>query len=241
MTNIGTIILVLVCVALGYVVEPWFFKLRDADRNKTKVTKVEEKAEPKKEVEKPKPVPTVNIDLSLVKPEDFPEEVSLYDSFEIEQGGLKLSLEQGTNIIPVRLEGTNLIFKTKGIDLENSIDVDLTNFKELVLPVMNARLEREEEMRRIEAAKPVMLDEAGILACIKASVQGERVSEFTADQVSTWEVVEDMEFDGQTYQVGSVTVEEQTILGPQTNKAIALIEDGEVVKWLWAKTKLEVR
>lgn len=233
--------MVLVCVALGYVVEPWFFKLRDADRNKTKVTKVEEKAEPKKEVEKPKPVPTVNIDLSLVKPEDFPEEVSLYDSFEIEQGGLKLSLEQGTNIIPVRLEGTNLIFKTKGIDLENSIDVDLTNFKELVLPVMNARLEREEEMRRIEAAKPVMLDEAGILACIKASVQGERVSEFTADQVSTWEVVEDMEFDGQTYQVGSVTVEEQTILGPQTNKAIALIEDGEVVKWLWAKTKLEVR
>lgn len=233
--------MVLVCVALGYLVEPWLFKLRDADRNKTEVTKVEEKVEPKKEVEKPKPVPTVNIDLSLVKPEDFPEEVSLYDSFEIEQGGLKLSLEQGTHVIPVRLDGTNLVFKAKGIDLENTIDVDLTNFKELVLPVMNARLEREEEMRRIEAAKPVMLDEAGILACIKASVQGERVSEFTADQVSAWEVVEDMEFDGQTYQVGSVTVEEQTILGPQTNKAIALIEDGEVVKWLWAKTKLEVR
>ena len=230
--------MVLVCVALGYVVEPWFFKLRDADRNKTKV---EKKVEPKKEVEKPKPVPTVDIDLSLVKPEDFPQEVSLYDTYEIEQGGLKLSLEQGTNIIPVRLEGTNLIFKTKGIDLENSIDVDLSNFKELVLPVMNARLEREEEMRRIEAAKPVMLDEAGIIACIKESVQGEGVSEFTADQVSAWEVAEDMEFDGQTYQVGSVTVEEQTILGPQTNKAIALIEDGEVVKWLWAKTKLEVR
>ena len=240
MTNIGTIILVLVCVALGYLVEPWFFKLRDADRNKSTM---EKKVEPQKEVEKPKPkpVPTVNIDLSLVKPEDFPQEVSLRDSFEIEQGGLKLSLEEGTNVIPVRLEGTNLIFKTKGIDLENSIDVDLTNFKELVLPVMNARLEREEEMRRIEAAKPVILDDAGIISCIKASVQGEGVSEFTPEQVSAWEVAEDMEFDGQTYQVGSVTVEEQTILGPQTNKAIALIENGEVVKWLWAKTKLEVR
>ena len=170
MTNLGTFIMVAACVGMGYVIEPLFFELRNADRNKSEVVKKEETAKPKKKVKKSKPVPTIKIDLSLVKPADFPETVSLRETFEIASDGLTLTLEQGAAVSPVRLEGTDLIFKTKGMTLEHVIDVDQTDFKELVLPVMNARIQREAEMKRIEDAKPVVLDEVAIVSCMQASV-----------------------------------------------------------------------
>jgi len=241
MTNLGTFIMVAACVGMGYVIEPLFFELRNADRNKSEVVKKEETAKPKKKVKKSKPVATIKIDLSLVKPADFPETVSLRETFEIASDGLTLTLEQGTAVSPVRLEGTDLIFKTKGMTLEHVIDVDQTDFKELVLPVMNARIQREAEMKRIEDAKPVVLDEVAIVSCMQASVAEGKVSEFKADQVTEWVAGEDMEFDGANYQTGMVTFEAETILGKQQQKAIALIENGEVVKWCWAKTKLEMR
>ena len=239
MTNLGTFIMVAACVGMGYVIEPLFFELRNADRNKSKVVKKEETAKPKKV--KSKPVPTIKIDLSLVKPADFPETVSLRETFEIASDGLTLTLEQGAALSPVRLEGTDLIFKTKGMTLEHVIDVDQTDFKELVLPVMNARIQREAEMKRIEDAKPVVLDEVAIVSCMQASVAENEVSEFKADQVIEWLAGEDMEFDGVNYQTGMVTFEAETILGKQQQKAIALIENGKVEKWYWAKTKLEMR
>ena len=241
MTNLGTFIMVAACVGMGYVIEPLFFELRNADRNKSEVVKKEETAKPKKKVKKSKPVATIKIDLSLVKPADFPETVSLRETFEIASDGLTLALEQGAQVSPIRLEGTDLIFKTKGMTLEHAIDVDQTDFKELVLPVMNARIQREAEMKRIEDAKPVVLDEVAIVSCMQASVADGKVTEFKADQVTEWVAGEDMEFDGANYQTGMVTFEAETILGKQQQKAIALIEDGEVVKWCWAKTKLEMR
>ena len=150
-------------------------------------------------------------------------------------------LEQGDKLIPIRLEGSDLVFKIEGIELEHLIDVDLTDFKQQVLPVMNARLQKEEEMRRIEAAKPVVLDAEGIVAALKASVEAGDVTQFKAEQVSQWEAGEDMEFDGETYQAGYVTYQEETILGTQDYKAIGLISNGSVVKWVSAKTKLEIR
>lgn len=241
MTNLGTVILVLVCVGIGYLIEPPFFNLRNADRNKSAAPKKKtEKAQ--KKPKKPKLViPKVDIDLNLVKAEDFPKEVALYETFEISLNGRPLTLEQGDKLIPIRLEGSDLVFKIEGIELEHLIDVDLTDFKQQVLPVMNARLQKEEEMRRIEAAKPVVLDAEGIVAALKASVEAGDVTQFKAEQVSQWEAGEDMEFDGETYQAGYVTYQEETILGTQDYKAIGLISNGSVVKWVSAKTKLEIR
>lgn len=241
MSNLGTFILVAVCVSMGYVVEPYMFKLRDTDRNKSTTIQKEPKKKVKKDKPKPKQRPTVEIDLGLVKPADFPDQVSLYDSFEIDANGLIITLKEGAQINPVRVEGSELIFKTQGMTLEHAIDVDQTNFKELVLPVMNARIQKEAEMKRIEDAKPVVLDQAAIVSCIQASVESGAVNEFKAEQVTEWLAGEEIEFDGVNYQTGLVTFEAETILGTQTQKAIALIEDGEVVKWLWAKTQLEMR
>ncbi len=241
MSNVGTFILVAVCLGMGYLIEPVVFELRNKDRNKSAA--VEKMPVVKKEKPKPKPKqrPTVNIDLGLVKPADYPGRVSLFEPLEINHEGLTLSLKEGAQIIPVRLEGSDLVFKTEGINVEHSVDVDQTDFKQLVLPVMNARIQREAEMKRIEDAKPVVLDDSAIVACVQASVESGAVNEFKAEQVTEWLVGDDMEFDGATYQTGLVTFKSETILGTQQQKAIALIEDGEVVKWLWAKTSLEMR
>ena len=244
MSNLGTFILVAVCVGLGYVIEPLAFELRDRDRNKSEVVQEssKKKDEPKsKPKQKQKRRPIVEIDLNLVKPVDFPSQVSLYQGFEIDANGLTITLKEGAQINPVRLKGSELVFKTQGMTMEHAIDVDQTNFKELVLPVMNARIQKEAEMKRIEDAKPVVLDEAAIIACVQASVNSKTVTEFKPEQVTEWLAGEEMEFDGVNYQTGLVTFEAETILGTQTQKAIALIENGEVVKWLWAKTNLEMR
>jgi hypothetical protein len=243
MTNLGTFILVTVCVGMGYIIEPIMFELRNRDRNKSESVEQEPKAKKKKDKPKPKPKqrPSVDIDLSLVKPVDFPDQVSLYQTYEIDQDGLTLSLKEGVQVTPVRLDGSELIFKSKGMTLEHVIDVDQTDFKQLVLPVMNARIQREAELKRIEDAKPVVLDDAAILSCVQASVESGAVNEFKTEQVTEWLAGEDMDFDGATYQTGLITFEAETILGKQSQKAIALIEDGEVVKWIWAKTSLEMR
>jgi hypothetical protein len=80
-----------------------------------------------------------------------------------------------------------------------------------------------------------------LVALMKASVAAGKVKEFDASQVVTWKVGQPMVIDGKTYQTGLVTFKAETILGMQEQDAIALIENGAVVKWMWAKTKLEMR
>lgn len=85
------------------------------------------------------------------------------------------------------------------------------------------------------------LDAAALVALMKASVAGGEVTEFEAKDVISWKAGEAMEFDGKSYQTGLVTFKAETILGVQEHDAIALVENGAVVKWVWAKTKLEMK
>jgi hypothetical protein len=92
-----------------------------------------------------------------------------------------------------------------------------------------------------DPAPAAKLDEAAIVSLLKKDVEAGKVTEFKANQVTEWQAGEAMEFDGQNYQTGLVTFKAETILGVQEHQAIALIEDGKVYKWMWAKTKLEMR
>lgn len=85
------------------------------------------------------------------------------------------------------------------------------------------------------------LDAASVVTLMKASVADGKVSEFNAEQVVSWKAGKVLEFDGKTYQTGLVVFKAETILGTQEHDAIALIENGAIVKWMWAKTKLEMR
>lgn len=268
MTNIGTIILLLVCVGIGYVVEPIFFSSSNRSKNpkqteataKGKATDTNSQPAPVAPAPAPvaPPKSTIQIDLSKVTKADFPEKVELKAPLVISNPEFgSISLKKGGKVIPVRLEGNKLVVRPTLVNVESTIDVDHTNFKELALPKMLERLQNavastpEPTPPTPEPAptpptpepdpEPTKLDAAAIVTLMKSSVQAGKVTEFKGDQVTSWKAGEDMEFDGDTYQTGLVTFKAETILGVQEHDAIALIEDGKIYKWMWAKTKLEMR
>lgn len=267
MTNLGTFIILLVCVGVGYVVEPMFFSgaqkptkkqaAKEAGNQNDKVAGKPQPAPPA-----PEPASSIQVDLSKITQEDFPAKVDLKVPFTISDAnsGVTMQLKKGSKVKPVRLQGTDLVIQPVGLPIESKINVDKTNFKELAVPKMLERLQNAVAKKDPEPAPPMpkdpepvvpeptpeppaptKLDEAAIVALLKKDVQAGKVTEFKANQVTAWKAGEDMEFDGDTYQTGRVTFKAETILGVQEHEAIALIEDGEVYKWMWAKTKLEMR
>ena len=247
MTNVGTIILLVVCVGVGFVLEPLMMSLREDRKADATETKKEPEPEKKREPALP-PTPEFELDLRMVTAEFFPEKVSLKETISIgyvdrDGNNAYKDLKPGTEVKPLRLEGNDLVYETLGtVLLESKIHVDKTNFKELVIPVIMERLRNPETAKEPEPEpEPVFLEATAILAVIKDSVEAGKVTEFKAEQVTEWAVGADLEFDGQMYQTGLVTFEAQTILGTQQQKAIALIKNGELARWVWAKTKLEMR
>jgi hypothetical protein len=67
------------------------------------------------------------------------------------------------------------------------------------------------------------------------------VKELSFDTVQEWQKLEDESFDGQDFQVGLAIYEEMTILGKKTLQAKALFRDGELTKWIHAKTGMQIR
>ena len=274
MTNIGTIILLIVCVGMGYVLEPMFFTAT----NNTKNPPVDEGLVDSSgnSVAANPAEPVIQLDLSKITPEDFPAKVELKVPYTISDAnsGVTMQLKKGTKVKPVRVEGTDLIIQPVGLPIESKIAIDKTNFKALALPRMIERLQNAVANNDPVPTPPITpvppvtpptpgpavdpptpptppapaptptvakLDEAAIVALLKADVQAGKVTEFKANQVTAWKAGEEMDFDGDTYQTGHVTFKAETILGVQEHEAIALIEDGKVHKWMWAKTKLEMR
>ncbi len=277
MTNLGTIILLIVCVGIGYVLEPIIFSGDNLLQEKTADTAAGDTSgtAPDGTPGLP-PAPAAGVDLTKITPEDFPEKVTLKAPHTISDAGsgITMTLEKGSMVKPVRIEGTDLVIQPAGIPVESKINIDRTNFKELAVPKMLDRLRNASVEpgstppapipapdATPEPAPPVTppapgadpapaptttpatarLGESAIIALLKKDVQDGNVSEFKTSQVTSWEAGGDMEFDGDTYQTGRVTFEADTILGVQQHEAIALIEHGKVYKWIWAKTKLDMR
>ncbi|MFK7911746.1 MAG: hypothetical protein AB8F34_14260 [Akkermansiaceae bacterium] len=271
MTHLGTIIIILVCMGLGYIIEPMFVsgvKKKPATQAANKPEADDSEDPSANTPEKPADEPTIQVDLSKITQADFPEKVALKVDYTVSdaESGATVKLPKGSMVKPVRLEGSQLVIQPSLIPIQSSISVDKTNFKELALPKMLERLKNPVANNDPQPTPPAdpdptppapdpapdpdpdpapvaasKLDEAAIVALLKKDVAAGKVTEFKADQVTAWKGGEDTEFDGSTYQTGRVTFKAETILGVQEHEAIALIEDGKVYKWMWAKTKLEMR
>jgi len=76
---------------------------------------------------------------------------------------------------------------------------------------------------------------------MKVSVAAGAVNEFSLAQVQGWEAGEQESVDGESYQTGIAAYKAKTIFGVKTVQAKALIKDGKVVKWVYAKTGMEIR
>ena len=80
------------------------------------------------------------------------------------------------------------------------------------------------------------------IAIMQASIQAAEIKEFTFDQVLEWLPGEGSEtIDGQNYQTGIASYKAETVFGVKTIQAKALIQGGKVVRWLWAKSGMEIK
>lgn len=294
MTNISSLVLILICVGVGYIFEPIFFSgSRNSPVKPLPAAVVEdgEVAEPDAEpISNPEATHNaLQETLSLITQADFPEKVTINVDYTLkdEQSGVTMQLKAGTKVKPLRLEGNLLVFQPVGLPIEGKTEVTNTDFKTLAMPMMLDRIRNsaatevavepepivmpepviepepivipepviEPVIEPIVMPEPVIeaevtptppvvantMDSASIVALLKASVTAGQVTEFEATQVVSWNGGEPLVLNGQTYQTGLVTFKAETILGMQEHDAIALIENGAVTKWMWAKTKLEMR
>lgn len=85
------------------------------------------------------------------------------------------------------------------------------------------------------------LDEQGIVKLMQDSLKAKQLKEFTFEQVHAWKGGPEEEFDGQKYQTGIAAYKADTIFGMKTIEAKALIQGGEIKKWIWSKSNLEIK
>ena len=87
----------------------------------------------------------------------------------------------------------------------------------------------------------VGVDATVLVALMKASVAAGAVTEFKAADVSSWEATAEEVIDGQTYQTGLAVYETNGPFGVSTVRAKALIQGGKVIRWIGAKSGLELK
>ena len=80
-----------------------------------------------------------------------------------------------------------------------------------------------------------------IVAIMKQSIENGEVKEFTIDQVLDWKEGGEETVDGSSFQTGTLNYKAETIFGVRTIQAKALISNGEVVRWIWPKSGMEIR
>ena len=85
------------------------------------------------------------------------------------------------------------------------------------------------------------LSDDEVIALMKESIAGGAVKEFTADQVKGWKVNGDETIDGTEYQTGLAAYEAATIFGVRPVQAKALIKDGKIERWVYAKSGMEIQ
>lgn len=305
MTNIGSLVLILVCVGIGYVLEPIFFSgsskspVSDPPAEAAEVDVAGDLSEaegraPTPEAGEatgetdaglPEEMGEMEVDWSKVIEADYPEKITLKVAYTLtdEASGVTMQLKEGSKVQPIRIQEDRIVFRPVGLPIEGETAISNTDFKQLTVPRMLERLQNAVDdatkMADAQGAEPagdggmvddslqeppvpdpvpepiepieprgneaneaaVVLDADAIVALMKSSVAKGQVSEFEATQVTSWKAGEAMDFDGKRYQTGWLTFKAETILGMQEHDAIALIENGVVVKWMWAKTKLEMR
>ena len=85
------------------------------------------------------------------------------------------------------------------------------------------------------------LGEPGIVKAMQQSIRSGQIQEFKFEQVLGWKAGPEEEVDGEKYQTGLVAYKAETIFGVKNIQAKALIKDGQVIRWIWPKSGMEIR
>lgn len=76
------------------------------------------------------------------------------------------------------------------------------------------------------------LDEAGIIALMKAGIAEGEMEEVTTEMVEAWEAKRDEEYNGETFQIGTIRYSRETLGGKKPFGAKARIRNGAIVRWV---------
>jgi len=79
-----------------------------------------------------------------------------------------------------------------------------------------------------------------VVAIMRASIRNGEIKNFGFTQVKDWKAAADETIDGEIYQIGVATYEDETLFGVQTIQAKALIQNGRVVRWIWPKSGVQI-
>ena len=212
MTNLSRILLILVSLGIGYVFEPLLFKsMGTIPPAQAPSTDHAPKLDPVKKLPV-QPTPQPEIE-----PKIEPKIATQPDPLPEETSAKVITPKELVKKAPP-------MPKTPQVIEEPQDDPELADLPEVPEPETSTKL-----------------DEAAIIAVMKLNVKNKGVTQFNASQVISWSAGTDLKYNGDTYQTGRVLFKVHTILGEQKQEALALIEKGHVYKWIWAKTKLEMR
>ena len=195
------------------------------------------------------------------------ESITLVDG----DGANPLVLDPGSPVTPLSLENLQLkVTSPLATHLTSEVDVKETDFvngvgkkrmehriaaldakenatsaakKEEAKPEDAVVAEVEEPKEEAAPAEPEGKDltPEELVAAMKASLEGGALTELDITKIENWEAAEGEFFDGEEFQVGVVHYKQQTILGEKTLQAKALFNKGELVKWVHAKTGMQIR
>lgn len=80
-----------------------------------------------------------------------------------------------------------------------------------------------------------------VVAVMKKHISEGNIKEFTFNQVQGWKAEPNEVIDGETYQIGLIRYNAETIFGNKSIEAKALIKNGQVVRWIWPKSNMEIK
>jgi hypothetical protein len=203
-----------------------------------------------------------NVDLATLRPDQLPKEVTIFTTipFKDTSANLVINLPAGSKHQPVKITPPNVQLLVKGTKYKIVLPIDKTDLIEQLslMPLDTAPpptpTEPEPEPEPV-APEPTPVEPAPIAAptptapigpvdpvkLMRESLQTNPVKEFSIGQVTTWSPGPEETIDGETFATGIISYETPTILGQKSMQAKALIKNGSIQKWTYAKSGIEIK
>jgi hypothetical protein len=203
-----------------------------------------------------------NVDLATLRPDQLPKEVTIFATipFKDTSASLVINLPAGSKHQPVKITPPNVQLLVKGTKYKIVLPIDKTDLIEQLslMPLDTAPpptpTEPEPEPEPV-APEPTPVEPAPIAAptptapigpvdpvkLMRESLQTNPVKEFSIGQVTTWSPGPEETIDGETFATGIISYETPTILGQKSMQAKALIKNGSIQKWTYAKSGIEIK
>lgn len=201
-----------------------------------------------------------NVDLATLRPDQLPKEVTIFSTIPVkdQSTGIIINLPANSKLQPVKIIPPNVQLLVKGTKYKIVLPIDKTDLIEQLslMPLDTAPPPAPAEPEPEPVAPvPTPAEPAPIAAptpttpigpvdpvkLMRETLQKNPIKEFSIGQVTTWSPGPEETIDGESFATGIISYEATTILGQKTMQAKALIKNGSIQKWTYAKSGIEIK